>query len=78
MVNFVSYTGEIKQGKLMSLDGCKWWVQVKEPINYALPIENKGKIIGWVPQHSPTIDYYVSPEDILNIIEKDETVDKAA
>ena len=72
-VRFISYNGKERVGKIVGYEenSAYYWIQVKEPINYAIPIESKGKIINWYNQYSTTIDHYVSAGKILGVVVED-------
>ena len=72
-VRFKYHTGEEKQGKIVKTELAGHWVQVKESFSYDLPVESKGKLLGYVPMQSPVVDYFVLKCNIIGKVEPIET-----
>jgi hypothetical protein len=72
-VKFI-YKSEVKVGKLVGWETGHWWIQVKEPFSYQIPIESHREIINWFPMFSPYIDYYTPNGNILGLAEEEENI----
>lgn len=69
-----TYKGDTKVGKLVGWEQGHWWIQVKEPFTYQIPVESKNEIISWYNMSSPVIDYYTPNENILGFAEEEEVI----